>query len=109
MGVMGVATPMKPDRAELWVPFSRKLAPIFVLALTVSATALPAQQQNSQYSPRFGMGHLPDATVVHGSDVDPNAGQQGCWPWKLSAAQTDAVGVKTLNVPAKAKHEYEKA
>jgi tetratricopeptide (TPR) repeat protein len=100
---------MKPDRHALFVLSIKSWRSLGVLVMAASATALCAQQQNSQYSPRFGMGHLPDATVVNGSEVDTNAGQQACLPWKLSPVQNGAVGVKSLNVPSKAKHDYEKA
>jgi len=90
-----------------------RIGPKQLLLLTMAVSALPlfAQQQNSQYSPRFGMGHLPDATTVHSSNVDSNvmAEESKCFPWKLSEVRAGTVESKTLIVPSNAKHEYEKA
>ena len=57
------------------------------------------------------MGHLPDVTVVHSSTVDSNAmtEEAKCFPWKLSEVQGTTVGVKSLNIPSKARGAYEKA
>lgn len=57
------------------------------------------------------MGHLPDATVVHSSNVDSNAmaDDAKCFPWKLSEVRAGTVDVKTLSIPSSAKHEFEKA
>jgi tetratricopeptide (TPR) repeat protein len=85
---------------------------LLVCAMAVSALPLSAQQQqNSQYSPRFGMGHLPDATVVHNSTVDSNvmAEEAKCFPWKLSEVRAGTVDIQTLSIPSNAKHEYERA
>lgn len=84
---------------------------LLLCAMAVSTLQLSAQQQNSQYSPRFGMGHLPDATVVHSSTVDSNAmaEEAKCFPWKLSEVRAGTVDVQTLNIPSNAKHEFEKA
>ncbi|HWF12295.1 MAG TPA: hypothetical protein VG272_01055 [Candidatus Acidoferrales bacterium] len=82
------------------------------IAMAAAAASISAQQQgNSQYSPRFGMGHLPDATVVHGSDVESSAiaDDARCFPWKLSEVRAGTVDVQRLNIPSSAKHEYEKA
>jgi tetratricopeptide (TPR) repeat protein len=84
----------------------------FLCAVAMAVTTLPlsAQQQNSQYSPRFGMGHLPDATVVHSANVDSTAIAEDakCFPWKLSEVRAGTVDVQTLSIPSSAKHEYQK-
>jgi hypothetical protein len=88
------------------VPFSWKR--MLFCAIAVAAVApLSAQQQNSQYSPRFGMGHVPDATVVHGSDVESQAvaDDAKCFPWKLSEVRAGTVDVQTLPIPSSAKHD----
>ncbi len=56
------------------------------------------------------MGHKPDATVVQSSNLDTNpAADEKCFPWKLSEARAATVGVKSLQIPSKARSEYEKA
>jgi hypothetical protein len=86
-------------------------AMVTTIAMAVSTLPLSAQQQNSPYSPRFGMGHLPDATVVHNPSVDSNviAEDSKCFPWKLSELRAGTVEVQALSVPSNAKHEFEKA
>jgi len=82
------------------------------IAVAAAAVSFAAQQpQNSQYQPRFGMGHLPDATVVHGSDVESSAiaDDAKCFPWKLSEVRAGTVDVQTLSIPSSAKREYQKA
>ncbi|HEX3377677.1 MAG TPA: hypothetical protein VHS29_12500, partial [Candidatus Acidoferrales bacterium] len=88
------------------------LAITITFAITLLAQPLSAQQQqNSKYSPRFGMGHLPDATVVHNPTVDSSAvaDDAKCFPWKLSEVRAGTVDVQNLNIPSNAKHEFEKA
>jgi tetratricopeptide (TPR) repeat protein len=82
------------------------------IAIASTAASISAQQpQNSQYSPRFGMGHLPDATVVHSAQVESVgvADDAKCLPWKLSEVRAGTVEVQTLSIPSGAKHEYQKA
>lgn len=82
------------------------------IAMATANIAVSAQtQQNSQYSPRFGMGHLPDATVVRSSNVDSPAiaDDAKCFPWKLSEVRAGTVDVQTLSISSGAKHEYQKA
>ena len=100
---------MKLDLKIPCVRLGRKR--MLLCAIAVFTLPLSAQQQNSQYSPRFGMGHLPDATVVQNPTVDSNAMAQGakCFPWKLSEVRAGTADVKTLSIPANAKHVYEKA
>jgi tetratricopeptide (TPR) repeat protein len=99
------------ERNNSHVRFSWKRMLLCAIAVAAAASSLSAQQQNSQYSPRFGMGHLPDATVVHGSDVESQAvaDDAKCFPWKLSEVPAGTVDVQVLNVPSSAKHEYQKA
>jgi tetratricopeptide (TPR) repeat protein len=102
---------MKSDFETPWVRLGRKQLLLWAVTMAVSALPLSAQQQNSQYSPRFGMGHLPDATVVQNPTVDSNAMAEDakCFPWKLSEVRAGTVDVQTLKIPSNAKHEYEKA
>jgi TolA-binding protein len=102
---------MKSDCDIPCVRLGPKQLLLCAMAMAVSTSLLSAQQQNSQYSPRFGMGHLPDATVVHNSTVDSNAmaEEAKCFPWKLSEMRAGTVDVQTLKIPSNAKHEYEKA
>jgi tetratricopeptide (TPR) repeat protein len=102
---------MKLDCDIPCMRLGRKQLLFCAMAMAVSTFPLSAQQQNSQYSPRFGMGHLPDATVVHNSTVDSNAmaDEARCFPWKLSVVRAGTVDVHTLSIPSTAKHEYEKA
>jgi predicted Zn-dependent protease len=81
------------------------------IAMIFLAWPLSAQQQNSQYSPRFGMGHLPDATVVKNPSMESNALAEDakCFPWKLSEVRAGTVDVQNLSIPSNAKHEFEKA
>ena len=90
---------------------SRKVILTFALAAVSVAPAFAQQPQNSQYNPRFGMGHLPDATVVHSANVDSNplAAEEKCFPWKLPEGRATTVGVQSLNVPSKARKDYDKA
>jgi cytochrome c-type biogenesis protein CcmH/NrfG len=101
---------VKRDRYGLPAVLSWKQMLLCGLAITVSAIPLSAQL-NSKYSPKFGMGHRPDATVIHSSTVDtnPTADEEGCFPWKLSAVRSTTVSVGRLKVPPKARREYEKA
>jgi tetratricopeptide (TPR) repeat protein len=80
-------------------------------ALAISAAAVPLSAQNDPYSPRFGMGHKPDATVVHSSNVeaDPVAVEEKCFPWKLSGLRPATASVTTLKIPPQARREYESA
>lgn len=84
-----------------------------MMSMTLPALTVPlsAQQQNSQYSPRFGMGHLPDATVDQNSTVDSKsmAEDAKCFPWKLTEVRAGTVDARNLSIPSSAKHEYEKA
>ena len=102
---------MKSDRNISCACLGRKQLLLCAMAMAVWTLPLSAQQQNSQYSPRFGMGHLPDATVVQNSTADSSviAVQAKCFPWKLSEVRSGTVDVQTLNIPSNAKHEYEKA
>lgn len=79
--------------------------------LTLAVWALPLSAQNGQYTPRFGMGHKPDVTVVPGSNVETNpiVDDDKCFPWKLSAAPAATVSAARLKIPLPAKREYEKA
>ena len=49
---------MKSDCDIPCVRLGRKQLLLCAMAMAVSTLPLSAQQQNSQYSPRFGMGHL---------------------------------------------------
>ena len=84
------------------------LAAVFA-ATSACATALAAQ--NDQYTPRFGMGHKPDVTVVPGSTVGPNVpdDDERCFPWKLSEMKAAGSSVAQLKVPPQARREYERA
>ena len=87
-------------------------ATAIAIAMTSFARLLSAQQQqNSQYSPRFGMGHLPDATVVQNPTVESSALAEDakCFPWKLSEERAGTVDVQNFNIPSNAKHEFVKA
>ena len=89
-------------------------ATAIVIAIAMAFLARPLsaqQQQNSKYSPRFGMGHLPDATVVKNPTVESNAVAEDakCFPWKLSEVRAGTVDVQNLSIPSNAKHEFEKA
>ncbi len=88
---------------------SRAQRLLCVLAMAVCA--LPLSAQNGQYTPRFGMGHKPDVTVVPGSNVESNpvADDEKCFPWKLSGAPAATVSAARLKIPLPAKREYEKA
>jgi tetratricopeptide (TPR) repeat protein len=103
---------MRWNRGFTCVSQVRKRVLMGAIATAAAAASISAQQQgNSQYSPRFGMGHLPDATVVHGSDVESSAiaDDARCFPWKLSEVRAGTVDVQTLNIPSSTKREYQKA
>ena len=105
----------KPDCDSHCVSISRKQTLFFVLATATIASPLYTQTVNNRtgdISPTFGMGHEPDAgTVVHSSNVDSNPvpHEERCFHWKLSEARAATVGVKSLNIPSKARREFEKA
>jgi len=84
------------------------LAAIFAAS---SACAAPLAAQNDQYTPRFGMGHKPDVTVVPGTTAGPTApdDDERCFPWKLSEMKAAGTSVAQLKVPPQARREYEKA
>lgn len=84
------------------------LAAISAVSLANSA---PLAAQNDQYTPRFGMGHKPDVTVVPGTTAGPVApdDDERCFPWKLSEMKSASTSVAQLKVPPQARREYEKA
>ena len=87
----------------------RKQLVLWVLALSVSPWPLFAQ--NGVYSPRFGMGHRPDVTVVQSSNVGPPAvvAEENCFPWRISEARGTTVSAARLKVPPQALREYKGA
>jgi TolA-binding protein len=107
---------MKLDCRIPSLPLGWKQPLLILIAVAIGITFLPRplsaqQQQNSKYSPRFGMGHLPDATVVHNPTVasSATADDARCFPWKLSEVRAGTVEVQNLNIPSNAKREFEKS
>jgi tetratricopeptide (TPR) repeat protein len=83
--------------------------PLSVLAMVLFV--LPLRAQKIRYTPDFGATGKPPVNVVQNSSFngDPAADDEGCFPWKLSAARSTTVSVARLKVPPKAREEYEKA
>jgi predicted Zn-dependent protease len=95
-------------------PLNRRKRLCIGLAATFAASAAcaaPLSAQNDQYSPRFGMGHKPDVTVVPGTTAGPNVpdDDERCFPWKLSEMKAASTSVTQLKVPPQVRREYEKA
>jgi len=92
----------------------RKKQLSFVLAAIFAASSVcapPLAAQNDQYTPRFGMGHKPDVTIVPGTTAGPNLpdDDERCFPWKLSEMKAAGTSVTQLKVPPQVRREYEKA
>ena len=100
---------LKADRYNLSAVLNWKRLLLCVSAMVVSVTPLFAQK--IRYSPSFGAGGKPRVSVIHNStlDTNPAAGEERCFPWKLSAVRSTTVSVTSLKVPSKARSEYEKA
>lgn len=83
----------------------------FLCVLAVAASALPLLAQNGVYSPRFGMGHKPDVTIVQSSNVGPTpmVTEEQCFPWSISEARGTTVSAARLKVPPQALREYKGA
>jgi tetratricopeptide (TPR) repeat protein len=83
----------------------------FFCVLAVAVSALPLLAQNGVYSPRFGMGHRPDVTIVKSSNVGPPAvvAEENCFPWRISETRGTTVSAARLKVPPQALREYKGA
>jgi len=102
-----------PDSSSSRVSLGRMqplLCVFSVFTMATSVLPLSAQVLNNPYSPRFGMGHLPDATVVQNPTVEsPLSDEERCFHWKLPKGRGAAVSAKSLNIPSKARREFDKA
>jgi len=76
--------------------------------MVASVAPLYAQKPNSR---RFGAADNPPISIVKDStfDINPAADEENCFPWTLSAVQSTTVSAPKLNVPPKARVEYDKA
>jgi predicted Zn-dependent protease len=128
-----------PPRQDICVPkrflrivsasFGRKQLLVYVLAAVVSALPLYAQKGptpgggthgptgrpptainyppiNTNPSPMAGGVILPDIPQLPKLSI---ADDEKCFPWKVSEVRAAAVSVSRLQVPSKARNEYEKA
>jgi tetratricopeptide (TPR) repeat protein len=100
---------MNPHCDSPCVRLIRKLRFLCVLAVAVSAVPLLAQ--NGVYTPRFGMGHRPDVTIVQSSNVGPTpmVSEEQCFPWSISETRGTTVSAARLKVPPQALREYKGA
>lgn len=100
---------LKLDRHTLSAVCGWKQARLCVLAISVFA--LPLCAQRTRYTPSFGAAGKPSVTVVRNSTFDGSqtADEESCFPWKLSSVRSTTVSVRRLEVPLKARSEYDKA
>jgi tetratricopeptide (TPR) repeat protein len=77
----------------------------------MAVSVLPVCAQKTRYTPNFGAAGKPSMNVVRGSNFDSSqaASEETCFPWKVSLVQSTTVNVRRLEVPAKARSEYDKA
>jgi tetratricopeptide (TPR) repeat protein len=79
--------------------------------LAAAVWVAPLRAQKTRYTPNFGAAGKPSVSVVHNSTFDnnPASEEESCFPWKVSALRGATVSVRRLEVPAKARDEYDKA
>jgi len=100
---------LEPDSRSLSAVSIRKQVLLCVMAMAISV--LPLCAQKTKYTPSFGAGARPAMNIVQNSTFDssPAADEEGCFPWKLAAAQSASVSVARLKVPSNARSEYDRA
>ena len=79
--------------------------------LAVAVWVAPLRAQKTRYTPNFGAAGKPPMSIVHEPTFanNPPTEEESCFPWKVSVLRGTTVSVRRLEVPAKARNEYDKA